>query len=82
MVLVSLSKAESPRCKHLTVQVCQPTTELLRFPSLTAYTVGTGGKPHHPSKWRDGREGEGASGRELHHSWGKRPHQKQGPRSY
>lgn len=50
MVLVSLSKDESPKCKHLTIQVWQLITEFLRSPALTAYTIETGGKPHHASK--------------------------------
>lgn len=47
MALISWSKDESPKCKHLTIQVCRRMTGLLRSPILTTYTSGTGGKPHH-----------------------------------
>lgn len=60
MVLISWSKDESPKCKHLTIQVYQLMTGLLRSPILTTYTNETGDKPHHLSKWRDRRGGQGA----------------------
>lgn len=82
MVLISWSKDESLKCKHLTIQVYQLMTGFLRSPILTTNTSETGGKPHHPSKWRDRRGGQGARQHQErgYTTAGRRHHQKQNPK--